>query len=169
MPVCAKMISSWVRKVLGLAKASMSLGTLWGAVVSAAFAAGISLVSILQAGNWPEFLPQPDTIFQYTLLLQIGTRFLYSMLSLALVSSQLVGKCQKFTSIKSCGYVGMSGHTSTQCEGNTSLIFCTVLTVDSWNYFSEEQGLTAWQLLLSVCLRWLQWIRGSVPPCGKGS
>ena len=31
-----------------------------GAVASAAFAAGISLVSILQAGHGPEFLAQPD-------------------------------------------------------------------------------------------------------------
>ena len=30
----------------------MSLGTFWGAVVSAAFATGISLVSILQEGDW---------------------------------------------------------------------------------------------------------------------
>ena len=29
-PVCAKTISSWVRKVLGVAKAHMSLGSLWG-------------------------------------------------------------------------------------------------------------------------------------------
>ena len=29
-PVCAKTISSWVRKVLGVAKAHMSLGYLWG-------------------------------------------------------------------------------------------------------------------------------------------
>ena len=50
--VCAKIISSLVRKALGIAKAGMSLGTLQGAVVSAAFVAGVSLVSILQAGNW---------------------------------------------------------------------------------------------------------------------
>ena len=29
-PVCAKSSSSWVRKVLGVAKAHMSLGSLWG-------------------------------------------------------------------------------------------------------------------------------------------
>ena len=51
-PVCAKTISSWVRKVLGVAKAHMSLGSLWGVAASAALAAGVSLVSILQAGDW---------------------------------------------------------------------------------------------------------------------
>ena len=47
--VCAKTISSWVRKVLCVAKAHMSPGSLQGA---AALAAGISLVSILQAAEW---------------------------------------------------------------------------------------------------------------------
>ena len=35
-PVCAKTISSWVWKVLGVAKAHMSLGSLWGVAASAA-------------------------------------------------------------------------------------------------------------------------------------
>ena len=51
-PVCAKTISSWVRKILGVAKAHMSLGSLWGVVASTALAAGVSLVTILQAGDW---------------------------------------------------------------------------------------------------------------------
>ena len=51
-PVCAKTISSWVRKVLGVAKAHMSLGSLWGVGASAALAAGVSLVTNLQAGDW---------------------------------------------------------------------------------------------------------------------
>ena len=51
-PVCAKTISSWVRKVLCVAKAHMSLGSLWGVAASAALAAGVSLVTILQAGDW---------------------------------------------------------------------------------------------------------------------
>ena len=36
-PVCAKTISSWVRKVLCVAKVLMSLGSLWGVAASAAF------------------------------------------------------------------------------------------------------------------------------------
>ena len=51
-PVCAKTISSWVRKVLCVAKVHMSLGSLWGTAASAALVAGVSLVSILQAGDW---------------------------------------------------------------------------------------------------------------------
>ena len=50
--VCAKTISSWVRKVLCVAKAHMSPGSLQGAAASAAIVAGVSLVSILQAGDW---------------------------------------------------------------------------------------------------------------------
>ena len=52
MSVCTKMFSSRVRKVLGIAKAHMSQGTSQGAATSATFEAGVSLVSILQAGGW---------------------------------------------------------------------------------------------------------------------
>ena len=45
-PVCAKTISSWIRKVLCVAKAHLQV--LLGA---AALTAGVSLVSILQAGD----------------------------------------------------------------------------------------------------------------------
>ena len=51
-PVCAKTISSWVQKVLSVAKAHMSPGSLWGVASSAALVAGVSLVTILQAGAW---------------------------------------------------------------------------------------------------------------------
>ena len=51
-PVCAKTISSWVRKVLFVAKAHMSLGPLWQIAASAALAAGVLLVTILQVGDW---------------------------------------------------------------------------------------------------------------------
>ena len=37
MSICAKRISSWARKVLGVAKAHMSPSTFWGAVVSKHF------------------------------------------------------------------------------------------------------------------------------------
>ena len=51
-PVCAKTISSWVRKVLCVAKAHLTLGSLQEVASSAALVAGVSLVSILQAGDW---------------------------------------------------------------------------------------------------------------------
>ena len=49
--VCAETISSWVRKVICVDKAHMLLGSL-GAAAFAALAADVSLVSILQAGDW---------------------------------------------------------------------------------------------------------------------
>ena len=39
--VCAKMVSSWVRKIVGIWKAHVSLGTLQGPAVWASFTAGI--------------------------------------------------------------------------------------------------------------------------------
>ena len=51
IPVCVKVIYWWGPKVSGIAKA-MSPGIMYGAVVSSAFAAGVSLVSLLQAGEW---------------------------------------------------------------------------------------------------------------------
>ena len=50
--VCAKTISSWVRKVLCVAKAHMSLGSLQGVAASADLVAGVSVVTILQVGDW---------------------------------------------------------------------------------------------------------------------
>ena len=71
--VCAKTISSWVRKVLCVAKAHMSPHSLWGAPSSAALVAGVTLVSILQAGDWAgvstparhSFLPYITTVDQH--------------------------------------------------------------------------------------------------------
>ena len=51
-PVCAKTISSWIRKVLCVAKAHMPVGSLQGVAASADLVAGVSLVSILQAGDF---------------------------------------------------------------------------------------------------------------------
>ena len=51
-PVCAKTISSWVRKILCVAKSHMSPGSLQGVAASGAFTAGVSLVTILQVGDW---------------------------------------------------------------------------------------------------------------------
>ena len=53
-PVCTKTISSWVRKILCVAKAHMSSGYLQQGAASAALAAGVSLVTILQAGDWTQ-------------------------------------------------------------------------------------------------------------------
>ena len=74
MPVCA-VISPWGNLRFFKDFKGMSPFTVRSAVVSAAVAAAIFLLSILQ----PEFLPQPDTIFQHTSLLQIDTRIPNSM------------------------------------------------------------------------------------------
>ena len=50
-----KPFSSWVRKVLGVARAHMSLDSLQGVAASAALAACVSLVTILQQVIGPEF------------------------------------------------------------------------------------------------------------------
>ena len=52
VPICTKMIYSWVRKVLGIEKAHMSPSTLQAAAVSVALVADVYRVSIMQAGDW---------------------------------------------------------------------------------------------------------------------
>ena len=52
MVLCAKSVPSWVRESPSVTKTHMLLGTPQGAVVSVALAAGVSLVCILQAGDW---------------------------------------------------------------------------------------------------------------------
>ena len=78
-PVCAKTISSLVRKNLCVAKTHMSLGTLK-----------------------PEFLHWLDSIFPPLSLLQIGTRILCSVLHWASLSRCFFGKYQTFIYIKFC-------------------------------------------------------------------
>ena len=48
---CAKMISSWIRKVLSIAKEHVSPVAVWGVATSLALVAGVSLVSKLQVGD----------------------------------------------------------------------------------------------------------------------
>ena len=86
MPICVKMISSWVKKILGVAKTHMSLRCC--SVCS--FLVDISLCSSYRQSSGPEFLPQPDIIYLPTSLLWIGTTILYSILCWASVSGQLV-------------------------------------------------------------------------------
>ena len=91
LPVCAKKSSSWIRKVLSMAMTHMYLGTLWGTAA--------------------EFLLQLDTVFffQHIILIQNGTGNLCSMLSWALVRSQLVGKChtQTYKMLWICWTIGL--------------------------------------------------------------
>ena len=74
-PVCAKTISSWVSKVLCIAKTHMSPGSLHrGCSLSSQ-----SFLGVHSAVRWLG-LQQLDTIFPSTLLLQTSTWTLYSML-----------------------------------------------------------------------------------------
>ena len=103
MTICAKMISSWLRKVLNIANAHMSLGILQVAAESAVLVAGVSIVSILQAGDGTRVYSPARHFSKYILLLWISTRIQWSVLSWALESRQLVGKYQILTYLKSCG------------------------------------------------------------------
>ena len=101
-PVCAKTISSWVRKVLCVAKARMSLDSLGVAAFcslsSWCFPGGPSCRQV----TGPEFLHQLGTVSLPTLLLWIGKRTLYSVLCWASVSRSSPGKCQTLTYNQSC-------------------------------------------------------------------
>ena len=68
---------------------------------AAPLASGVSMVFILQAGDQARVSTQDRYYFECILLLQIDTRIQCNMLSWALVSSQLVGKGQTLTYIKS--------------------------------------------------------------------
>ena len=100
-----------------------------------------------------EFPLQPDIIFILTSLLQIDTRIPFDMFSWVSVSSHLVARCETLTFIKSCKYIGLSGHSSLQYLANSFPNVCAVLTLDIWNYYSEEQDLTAQHPFLSLCHR----------------
>ena len=152
MPVCAKTVSSWVRNILGITKGHMSPGTLCGAVMSAALVTGVSLVSILQAGDWASVSTPTRYSFPLTSLLQISTRIQFNVLSWVSVSNHNMAKCQTLTYIKSSKYVEPLGHRPSQYQAKRLPIVCVVLALDSWNYCSGEQGLTAQHPPLNVCL-----------------
>ena len=80
----------------------------------AAFVAGVFLVSILQGDDWTRVSIPNGHYFLLISLPQIGTRILYSLLSWAPVSSQLVDYCQTLVCVKSFICVGLLGHRSPQ-------------------------------------------------------
>ena len=83
---------------------------------------------------------------------------------LGLVSSQVVGKSQTLSYVKSCKCDGVSGNSSPQYWMNSYWIVCVVLVLDIWKYCTGKQGAAAQHLTLYICLIWLQWIRESVLP-----
>ena len=83
MLLCAKMISSWVRKVVCIFKVNMSPGAVKSAVT---LAPGVSWYPSYRQVTGPEIIYQLDIIFPHISLLLIDTRIMYSILSWALVS-----------------------------------------------------------------------------------
>ena len=111
-----------------MAMTFLSPGTLQGA---AALVVGVSVVSTLPAGDEARVSTQARHYFQHITLPQIGTRMLSNMLPWAFISSQLVGKYQTFTYIRSCRYVGLSAIAFPCTESNCFPIVCRIL--DSLN------------------------------------
>ena len=103
--MCDKPFSTWVRKVLCVAKAHMILGMFWGFIASAVLAAGISEVSILQDGDLARVSTTATHIFLNIPLQQISARIWFWMLFWVSGLQPSVGKCLTLT-LKSCRYVG---------------------------------------------------------------
>ena len=103
LPVCTKTISSWVWKVLSVAKAPYVSGLSPGGCCFCSLG-GWCLSGDHPAGRWLDqsFLHQPGTISLPTLLLQISTRTLCSVPCWASVSRSSLGKCQPLTFNQSC-------------------------------------------------------------------
>ena len=137
-----------------MAMTHMSQDTLQGVITSTVLEARFSLVSTMPVGDWARVSTPAKHFFQYISLLQIGTKILCSMLSYALVNSQLVCKCQTLTYVKSCRYVGLSGHSSPQKLANIFPIVCAVLALNSWNYCSGQQDPTAQHPLIQYFPKW---------------
>ena len=93
-PVCAKTISSWVRKVLCVAKVHISPGSLWRGCRFCSLSGFVfPWCPSCRQGTGLEFLHWLGTIFHLTLLLCISTRLLYSVPCWASVSGSFLGKC----------------------------------------------------------------------------
>ena len=140
MLVCAKMISSVVRKVVSIARAHMSLS----GCCSLCCLGSWCFLCVHPAGGWlgQSFFPSKG-FFPCASLLWVSIRIQYKMLSWATVSSQCVGKCQTLAYMKSYRYVGLLGHRSLQYWANAYPNVGAVLALDSWNYFPGEPGPTA--------------------------
>ena len=101
-PVCVKIISSLVKKVLCVAKAHVSLGSLWGLQLLQPWQLVFPSCPSCRQVTGPEFVHQLGTISLPTLLLQIGTRTLCSMLGWSSVSRSSYGRCQTLIYTQSC-------------------------------------------------------------------
>ena len=92
----AKTISSWVRKVLSVDKAHVSELSL-GVAAFAALAAGASLVSILQVGDWTRVSTPARHYFSTYITTTDWHQDSVQCAVVATVSSSSAGKCQTLT------------------------------------------------------------------------
>ena len=104
MPVCTKMISSWVRKILSIAKVHIPRCCpkccSFGGLCYPGFHPARQVTR-------PEFLCQLDTSFPHVSLLQISSRIPYSVLNWDLVSRlHVAGKCKTLAYRRSCSVLG---------------------------------------------------------------
>ena len=81
----------------------MSVCSIQGAAASVALVAGVSLVSILQAGDWARVsTPARHYFSPYFTTTALVTRTLYSVLCWASVGRSSLGKCKTLTYTQSC-------------------------------------------------------------------
>ena len=151
MLVCAKRISSYVRKVLSMAKVYV-------------YGYSLGCYGICSCGSWclPDLHPAWQalgqsfysrcTFFSTYVSTTYWQQDSVQHLSWTSQSFQFIAKCQILTYIKSCRYVELLDHNSPQYLAHSSSIVSVALMIDSWHYCSGEQGLTV-QHLLSVCLK----------------
>ena len=161
MPVCAKIISSWVRKVLSMAQTHISKHSP-GCCGFCSFG-GWSFLSVHPAGRWlGQILYSSLTLFQHISLLHISTRILSRMLSWVLVSSQLVVKCQSLTYIKFCTYVRTKLFPVPSVQFSNCLCRSNTRQLELLLWRERPDSPTS----SSQCLpKWLSWTRGSMIPC----
>ena len=130
---------------------------LWGAT---ALVAGVSLVSILQAGDLARvstparhcFSPYITTVDQH--------QDSVTVLCWASVSRSSLGKCQTLTYIQFCICQAVALPSTGKYFPNC---LCSISTTQL-ELLLWRAGLTAHHLPLNVCLAWLHWLRGSGTP-----
>ena len=146
MPACAERISSKVGEVLGITKAHMSPGALHSTAVSAALVAGISLVSILQAGDLVRIsTPARHYLFTYIITMDLHQHSIQQ--GILGLGEKSFGKCQTLIYVNSWQHVG---HSCLQYQVKSFSIVCAVLELDSYNFCSGEQGTTSSSQILPI-------------------
>ena len=114
----------------------MSQGSLWDAAASSSLVAGISLVSILQVGDWARVSTPAKHYFPPVTLLQISTSILCNMLYWASVHRCFL----VLSNIDLCSLanVGLSGLSSPHYRANTFPMACAVLALDKLGFIVLE-------------------------------